>query len=120
MAKLATIKPILGFIKPRLGRSVGDEQAHDRYRSTAKPWRKWYWTTRWRKIRLEIFLRDMYTCRMCGKVESDTANLVADHIEPHNGDPIMFWLQSNIQCICAPCHNSEKQKAEKRRSFYSK
>lgn len=115
MAKLATIKPVLGVIKPRLGRSVGDDRARYQDRDDRKPWRKWYKLTRWQRLRLEIFQRDLFTCQMpgCSKVEADTSRLVADHIEPHRGDPVMFWSPSNIQCLCKPCHDGEKQSRER-------
>ncbi|MFU1606582.1 HNH endonuclease [Sulfitobacter pontiacus] len=50
---------------------------------------------------------------MCGDVRSDTSQLVADHTIRHGGDPLLFWDDQNLQCLCAPCHNSEKQRAER-------
>lgn len=114
MAKLATIKPILGFIKPRLGRSIGDEQSRYQDRDERKPWRKWYKTTRWQRLRFSIFERDLFTCQMCSKLESNTSQLVADHRKPHRGDAVLFWSPSNIQCLCKPCHDTEKQSQERR------
>ncbi len=117
MAKLATIKPILGFIKPRLGRSIGDEQSRYQDRDERKPWRKWYKTTRWQRLRLSVFERDLFTCQMCGKIESNTSQLVADHSKPHRGDAMLFWSASNIQCLCKPCHDTEKQSHERRNAI---
>jgi len=118
-AKLATIKPIIGMIKPRLGRSIGDDQARYQDRDERKPWRKWYKTTRWQRLRMSVFERDLFTCQMCGKIESNTSQLVADHSKPHRGDVMLFWSPSNIQTLCAdPCHNSKKQSQERRAEIH--
>ena len=37
---------------------------------------------------------------------------VCDHIRPHRGNEALFWDQGNLQCLCAPCHSGEKQRAE--------
>ncbi|HEX9813297.1 MAG TPA: hypothetical protein VGA88_14575 [Burkholderiales bacterium] len=37
-----------------------------------------------------------------------------DHKIPHNGDPVLFWDESNWQGLCDNCHNSIKQKEEHR------
>jgi 5-methylcytosine-specific restriction endonuclease McrA len=51
------------------------------------PWKAWYKTARWRKLRLTVFLRDHYTCQCgCGQLEADTSRLVCDHKVPHRGD----------------------------------
>lgn len=38
---------------------------------------------------------------------------VADHVERHNGDAALFW-NGKLQSLCAPHHNSAKQRAELR------
>lgn len=35
-----------------------------------------------------------------------TPATVADHIQDHKGDPVLFWLESNIQGSCQPCHDA--------------
>jgi 5-methylcytosine-specific restriction protein A len=46
----------------------------------------------------------------CGRV----ANMV-DHIQPHRGDPKLFWDRRNWQPMAAsPCHSQNKQAAERR------
>nr|WP_307877464.1 MULTISPECIES: HNH endonuclease [unclassified Rhizobium] len=37
---------------------------------------------------------------------------VVDHIIPHRGDQALFWHHANWQPLCAPCHNSVKQRQE--------
>jgi 5-methylcytosine-specific restriction endonuclease McrA len=40
-----------------------------------------------------------------------TAASVADHVQPHNGDPHLFWY-GELQSLCFACHNSSKQRIE--------
>lgn len=76
------------------------------------PWRRWYKTARWQALRLEVFLRDLYRCKRCGHADGNTSNLVCDHVKPHRGDERLFWLESNLQTLCKPCHDGEKQREE--------
>lgn len=43
------------------------------------------------------------------------AATVVDHIIPHRGDETLFWDPINHQALCAPCHNSAKQREERGR-----
>lgn len=88
---------------------------HHRRLDQAQPWRRWYKTARWQKLRWSILVRDKFTCRMsgCGKVETNTALLVADHKVPHRGDQRLFWNAANLHCICKGCHDSLKQRQDK-------
>jgi 5-methylcytosine-specific restriction endonuclease McrA len=55
--------------------------------SAQRSWKAWYKTARWQKLRLEVFLRDYYTCQCgCGQIEGDTSQLVCDHKIPHRGE----------------------------------
>jgi 5-methylcytosine-specific restriction protein A len=76
------------------------------------PWRRWYNTARWRVLRLQIFLRDLFQCKKCGVIEGNTSLLVCDHIKPHRGDERLFWDQENLQTLCKQCHDAEKQQEE--------
>jgi 5-methylcytosine-specific restriction endonuclease McrA len=78
------------------------------------PWRKWYKTRRWQELRIAIFKRDLFTCRMpkCGRLIGDTSQLVCDHKEPHRGDERRFWDPVNLWTLCKPCHDSVKQAEE--------
>lgn len=82
--------------------------------SNKSPWHALYNTARWRKLRLSIFQRDVFTCRMpnCGRLEGDTSQLVCDHRVPHRGDVSLFWDEANLQTLCKPCHDGIKQKSE--------
>jgi 5-methylcytosine-specific restriction endonuclease McrA len=50
---------------------------------------------------------------MCEKINRLTAANVVDHRIPHRGDQALFWDRSNWQSLCAPHHNSTKQRLEK-------
>jgi hypothetical protein len=79
-------------------------------------WRDWYQLERWRK-RAKHQLRIEPLCRYCrarGVVQPAT---IADHIQPHNGDPNAFWL-GELQSLCKDCHDSAKR-LEQDRGFRS-
>lgn len=80
-----------------------------------RPWRAWYHTARWRKLRWAALVRDGFACRMCGRVEGDTSKLVADHVRPHRGDEALFFDAGNLQCLCKTCHDGAKQRGEQAR-----
>lgn len=62
----------------------------------------------WERARRD-FLLVYNSCRRCGAPAS-----VVDHIKPHKGDDLLFWDRSNWQPLCASCHNSHKQRHERR------
>lgn len=41
-----------------------------------------------------------------------TVATVADHIKPHKGDEVLFFDLNNLQSLCKPCHDSDKQREE--------
>lgn len=79
-----------------------------------QPWRAWYKTARWQRLRWSILLRDLFTCQICGVIEGVTSQLVADHKTAHRGDEVLFWDDGNLQCLCKTCHDSIKQRDERR------
>lgn len=114
VARLSTIKPRLSTIKPLIGREPGDEAGRNADRDANLPWRAWYKTARWQKLRWSALLRDRFTCCKCGRVEGNTSQLVGDHVIPHRGDEQLFWDIDNIQCLCRTCHDTEKRIEERR------
>jgi 5-methylcytosine-specific restriction enzyme A len=50
-------------------------------------------------------------CAMCLAEGKVVAARIADHIEPHKGDPVKFW-NSKLQSLCAHCHESRKKRLE--------
>jgi 5-methylcytosine-specific restriction protein A len=115
MAKLTVLRPTLGTLPPRIGPAPGDERDRNRYRSTKEPWRARYQSARWKRLRLRIFARDLFTCTECHRMDADTSRLICDHITPHKGDEVMFWDEANLQTMCKPCHDTVKQRMERGR-----
>lgn len=62
----------------------------------------------WQKYRAE-FLRKNPKCARCGAKAT-----VVDHIVPHKGNKHLFWLEANHAALCAKCHNSYKQRMERK------
>jgi 5-methylcytosine-specific restriction enzyme A len=104
---LAPLKGSLGWLAPK----TAAEASRDRDQQV--PGRAWYKTARWQRLRWSVIKRDLFTCAMCGRVEGNTRLLVADHKRPHRGDEALFWDDGNLQCLCKPCHDSEKQRQER-------
>jgi len=90
-----------------------DERERSRQRDRDTPWRKLYKTARWQRLRWKIIEQALFTCAMCGKLENNTSQLVADHIIPHKGNEFLFWDKNNLQCLCRHCHDGAKKRLER-------
>lgn len=66
----------------------------------------------WEKARLE-YLATHPHCRECSTHGVTRLATVVDHIVPHRGDKRLLWHRANWQPLCAPCHNSFKQRQER-------
>lgn len=101
-------------MRPRLGAALDLDAS--RRRDVEQPWRKWYKTADWQRLREEVLIRDQFTCQMvgCGRFVADTSKLVADHKIPHRGDWDKFWDINNLHCLCKPCHDGIKARIEAR------
>lgn len=113
MGRLTTLAPQVQRLPSKVSSAppVAPGQPVPRVRN--EHWRKWYHSTRWRALRWDVLVRDLFTCQLCRRLEHDTAKLVCDHVEPHRGDPVKFW-SGPFQTLCKPCHDGEKQKDEAR------
>ena len=112
MGKLSAPPRRLGFTPRTLASAPDLERSPMLNRDTA-PWRGWYKIKRWALLRMAVFVRDLFTCRMCGKLQGDTSQLVCDHRTPHRGDAALFWDIENCQTLCkSPCHDKHKQLLE--------
>lgn len=109
--KVKQLKPRLQGLAPRVAILKTD---HDTRRRQQQAWRKWYYTARWKRLRWQCLERDLFTCQLCGRIEPEASKLVADHKVRHLGDPAKFWNLGNLQCLCKPCHDGAKQRAEYR------
>ncbi len=116
MARLTRVASRLSAPPARLARQT-DTEGHS---ATTEPWRAWYHLARWKHptkgVRIRVLTRDRFTCQWpgCGHVERDLSQLVADHREPHRGDPVLFWDDQNVWTLCRPHHDSAKQAQERR------
>lgn len=88
---------------------------HDARRRNASPWRAWYGTARWRKVR-ETQLKAHPYCVMCEAEGRLTRATVCDHITPHRGDEYRFWF-GPYQSLCPSCHSRGKQRIEARQGI---
>ena len=81
-----------------------------------QPWRRWYRTARWQKLRQDVFTRDGLVCQRTGVLclgrhpASDSP--VANHKRPHRGDPVLFWDPANIETVCKEAHDCLIQREE--------
>lgn len=115
MGRLKQIKPRLSAAPSRLPSPLGADRDGPRGRDATMVWRRWYKTARWQRLRWKVLVRDLFTCQCgCGRGPLASPDLVADHIRPHRGDEGLFWDESNLQCLAKVCHDSAKQRAERR------
>lgn len=112
MGKLSNIGPMVTAAPSRLGR-VTDEHGHS---DANEPWRAWYKSARWQRLKVRVHNRDGYVCQRSGVVCSGKGNdwnaPVANHKVPHRGDPVLFWDESNIETVTKRVHDSIIQKEE--------
>src|SRR5262245_34375067 len=90
-------------------------RVHERDRTQAEPWRKWYHLARWRHpvygLRTRALARDPI-CRECRADGRVVASTEVDHVTPHHGDPRLFWNLENLQGLCTTCHNRKTASGE--------
>lgn len=120
MPKLRNIGTTLSIASPKLAYAQGDKRAADRSREQLAPWRAWYRTERWQRLRLQVFLRDLYTCQrsgvLCMGKHPEPNSPVANHKRPHKGDPALFWDINNIETVSKKVHDTIVQAEERRDS----
>lgn len=88
-------------------------EASTRTRDRVDVWRRWYKTAEWRALRWSVLMDELFACRLCGHIGTGP-DLVADHVIPHRGDRDLFFDRGNLQCLCKSCHDSAKQREERR------
>lgn len=102
--KLSNLKPRLGTLPARMRTATDIPTPRE-----TMPYR----TYRWQKLRERVLLRDMYQCRMCGRIQIGKGETIIDHIKPHRGDLALFWDETNLQVLCkSPCHEQHKKHIE--------
>jgi 5-methylcytosine-specific restriction endonuclease McrA len=113
MGKLTMQRAVLQTLRPSVAYMPEGEKERDKLRASL-PWRQWYNTKRWRDLRERVMQRDRFKCNLCKRIEPRSSQLVGDHRRPHKGDERLFWDESNVWLVCKPCHDSAKQKTERR------
>ena len=113
MPRLVNLKSPLSRLPATVSRLGKDEAERSRQRDQDAPYRRWYKTARWQSLRWDVLTGDNFTCRMCRKIEPNTARLVCDHVEPHRGDPEKFW-SGPFQTLCKDCHDGIKSSMDRR------
>ncbi|MCV3209616.1 ATP-binding protein [Mesorhizobium sp. YC-39] len=103
------------FRPAHLPTRIEQRRERDRKRDEEE-WRGWYKTARWQKLKMRVHIRDLFTCRktgvlLTGKFPAPNSP-VADHIVKHEGDPVLFWDEENVQTVSKAYHDSEKQRIE--------
>lgn len=117
MARLKSPPARLGKEPSRFAQA-STETERTRERDSTQPWRKWYKTARWQKLRREILARDGWTCQatgvpLVGKYPAPNSPVV-DHRRPHRGSECLFWDASNLWTVSKDYHDRVKQSQERR------
>ncbi len=115
MSRLTTMPSRLSAQPSRLAYAETDARSLDRKRSAMEPWRAWYKTKEWQRLRQQTFIRDGFQCQMvgCGAIKSPSVQLVCDHKTPHRGSRELFFDPANLQTLCKTCHDGAKQRLER-------
>jgi 5-methylcytosine-specific restriction enzyme A len=53
------------------------------------------------------FLWQHPLCARCEQLGRHQLAEVVDHVQPHRGDPGLFWDQANWQTLCKVCHDKK-------------
>lgn len=121
MPKLGSLKPRFGSLPPRFGSPIGDRKGQDRYRRDTQPWRAWYNTAEWQRLRQAVLKRDKWTCQRSGVLCLGKANEpdapVVNHKIPHRGDRALFFDLCNLEIVTKQVHDSLIKTEENRSGF---
>lgn len=115
MARLTHLQPRTTFAPDR--RAFPTDQAKGpKPVQHSQPWKAWYKTARWRRLRQEVLTRDNYTCQRTGQVlggkHPAPDSPVVNHKRPHRGDPVLFWDIENLEVVAKSVHDSAIQSEE--------
>lgn len=113
MVRIKAMPARFGAAPPIIAPLLGSGAERDRNREARVEWRAWYRSPEWRRLRADVLLDAGYTCVICRQAHADQRKLVCDHKVPHRGDRDLFFLRSNLQCLCKTCHDGAKQRAER-------
>ena len=84
--------------------AVQQEHSRDNYAI-----RRWYRTSRWRRLRAQVLVEAAYECAECRTVQVE---LEVDHMVKHHGQRALFWSRQNLQALCPICHRHKTARGE--------
>lgn len=64
-----------------------------------------YRSSKWKKKRLQILKRDGYACQECKKYGKNVDANIVHHLKEVEFFPELKLSNSNLQSVCAACHN---------------
>lgn len=83
------------------GRCSAHRRQYEQQRGSAA--KRMYGRT-WQRAR-ELYLAEHPFCEHCQAEGKLVPSMELDHIEPHRGDPVVFWRRGNWQALCKTCHS---------------
>jgi 5-methylcytosine-specific restriction endonuclease McrA len=115
VSRLQSLPSRIGTAPARLDRATADQQSPRRQRDNA-PWRAWYGTARWQRLRQEVLIRDAYTCQrtglICGGKYPAPDSPTVNHKKPHRGNEALFWDIDNLETVSKAEHDAAIQREE--------
>lgn len=90
-----------------------NRKRYDKERASREPWRTWYHTSEWKRLRQAALTADPF-CVRCLAKDLVVPATVANHKKPHRGNRDLFFNIDNLEGVCKPCHDSDIQSEEKR------
>lgn len=96
-----------------LNKAKSPHLSKDQRSAAAAQYRQWYKTKEWQAIRRQRFAMEPH-CRFCAEAGRTIRALSCDHVIPHKGNAALFFDLNNTASLCGPCHDSVKQKMERR------
>lgn len=61
----------------------------------------------WRRVRMEVLIRDGRRCACCGATPDDGLKMHVDHIKPRKHYPQLALDASNLQVLCEVCNHGK-------------
>lgn len=94
----------------RPSRHTEQRRADDAKRRKLQPWRRWYFTKRW-KERRRLQLERVPWCEPCKRLGKSRIATIANHKIPHRGDEKLFF-EGELESACKNCHDQAIQREE--------
>jgi len=115
MGRLSLSSSRLGFATHRT-RLASDQAQGLAPVQHSSPWKAWYKTARWRRLREQVLIRDAYTCQRTGQILAGKHpapdSPVVNHKRPHRGDERLFWDIENLETVSKAVHDTSIQAEE--------